>query len=99
MINTHLTDLLVKKQTFNRPKSAKNSVNRPRSVKTDPLGNPASNTGLGAIADQMCVQPADQGLVNTMVNMVSRMERSQQAMMDLMLQQAQVKQPENSGWI
>ena len=38
MINAHLTDLLLQKQTFYRPKSAKRSVNRPGSVKTDLIG-------------------------------------------------------------
>ena len=38
MINTHLTDLLVQKQTFYRPKIAKRSVNRPGTVKTDLIG-------------------------------------------------------------
>ena len=41
MINTHLTDLLVQKQTFYRPKIAKRSVNRPGSVKTDLIGGTA----------------------------------------------------------
>ena len=53
--------------------------------------------GLANVTDQMQVKPADQGFMGSMVDMVSRMERSNQAMMDLMLQQAHANLPEKAG--
>jgi len=52
------------------------------------------SAGLSNVADQMRAKPAEQGLMSSMVDMVARMERSNQAMMDLMLQQAHSKIPE-----
>ena len=53
--------------------------------------------GLANVADQMRVKPVDQAFMGSMVDMVSRMERSNQAMMDLMLQQAHANVPEKAG--
>ena len=50
--------------------------------------------GLNNVADQMRVKPAKQDLMRSMVDMVARMERSNQAMMDLMSQQSHSRIPE-----
>eukprot|EP00090_Calanus_glacialis_P022740 TRINITY_DN35035_c0_g1_i1.p3 TRINITY_DN35035_c0_g1~~TRINITY_DN35035_c0_g1_i1.p3 ORF type:complete len:112 (-),score=35.03 TRINITY_DN35035_c0_g1_i1:387-722(-) len=50
--------------------------------------------GLNNVADQMRVKPAKQDLMSSMVDMVARMERSNQAMMDLMSQQSHSRIPE-----
>ena len=53
--------------------------------------------GLANVAEQMRVKSGDQVLMNSMVDMVSRMERSNQAMMDLMLQQAHANNAEKGS--
>ena len=70
-------------------------VARGRAALADLVRRPGSNDSSGnyGIVDQMRARPAD----DPMMAMMARMEKSHQLMVDMMLQQSQVKEPEAAG--